>query len=202
MPQKRTEIPEIGIWPALRGAVLSLVKGHRAEANALVKAAGSRTRTVSIFIPKPQCWTEPVPDHEVLESLLSDLALIAVEPTGKLVREVVPQATLFKFYANAPDLTLAVLVKARAIWFKDSKATRLWRWLASNEGIQPLPHKPRVSVWECTDCQLATGYELATDEPVSPFQVEKARKRLAADIKRGKRMAASGARNFPQIPSV
>lgn len=201
MPQQRTEIPVVGIWPALRWKILPLVKQHRRDAAALVKAAGPRTRTCNISVPNPRRWTERVPDDEVLETMLSDLTLVAVEPTGTIVRNCIPPGFLFQCYAVAPELTISVLNAARKIWFKDSAASRLWRWLASNEGIRPLPHKPSVSVWECTDCELATGYEHATGNPAEVDDVLKARKKLAGDISRGMKLRLKLGGNFGRIPS-
>jgi hypothetical protein len=201
MPQQRIEIPSVGIWPALRGKILPLVRRHRGEALALVKAAGPRTRTRKIYRKKLKSLTrstEQVPDNEVIESLLRLLTQIAVQPTGATVQNTIKPSFLFECYTVAPELTLAAIQHARAVWFKDSKATRLWRWMAMGEGVRRKREGKWkwVSVWECTDCELATGYEAATTEEVSPLQAEKARKELVADVELGKKIAASIARNF------
>ena len=186
--QRRVEIPVVGVWPALRHVVLPLVHEHRAEAGALLKAAGPQTRTCETYRPKRSTRIEPVPSGEVIDDLLAMLARLAVAPQGNLVRSTTPPSLLFDRFAVAPNLTLAVLTKARKAWFKSGKAAGLWRWLASNEGVQPLAHQAKRTVWECTDGELALGYETATAEPVEPCDAEKARKKLAADIRKGEKL--------------
>jgi hypothetical protein len=193
--QRKVEIPAVGIWPALRAAILPLAKKYRAEAVALIAAAGPRQRPATVAkgrgVPVGEQTAHRISDAESLESLLENLAILAVEPGGTIARECFPAGYLLQFYIVAPNLTLAVLQTARAVWFKKSKAQFLWRWLASNEGIRALPHQPPKSVWELSDKELLTACEAAHPaKQVRLADVQKARTKLAKDILNGRRLKA------------
>lgn len=192
MAQKRIEVAAVGIWSALRSSILPLAKKHPVEAAKLVKAAGPRESQITSFVPERSVRFEPVPESGVLNHLLELLTYLAVEPDGQIARRCIPPAFLLGCYTHAPELTLAVLRKARAVWFKPSKAQRIWRLLASSPGFQPLPHQPAKTVWYLTDKELMTAMERLPDmEGTTESDVEKARKKLTRDIEAGKRLLAN-----------
>ncbi len=180
MSKPKTEVPCVGIWPALKSSIFPLAKAHREDAAALVKLAGPRVR-----ISYPSGKSEPVPSMEVLDSMLMLLTMTAVEPGGKMA----PKDFLLACYEAAPNLTLALLVKVRKKWFKQSKAAKLWRWMASTGGFRTDAHKVKLfSVWDCADCDLVRAYELAhKGEAVEVDDVMKARRSLASAVRAGER---------------
>lgn len=184
MPQNKKRIQTYGTgWAALRADIVPLAKKHPREAKALIKAVGPKIRT---NYRKRGVTTSAVPSREVLETQLRRLTEIAINPNGFFVRAAIPESTLFQHFAVAPELTLEVIKKARKIWFKDSEATRIWRWLAN--GKLGAGHSP-------TDDELTTAYirqrpESADLRDLKSVQrltakIVKARAKLVADIFRG-----------------
>jgi len=190
MPQKRIEIPAVGIWPILAAEVLAvaLAKEHCGDVRRVLAATplervthrGGKRVTLRACTPE-----------ETLEAILQTLAFIAVAPAAPIAEttQIVQEDFLFRCYHNAPDLTLAVLAAARKFWFKQSKARQLEILMARGNPIKYRAAKKPLCVWDCQDGEIAAAFDLATKgkNSASSGDVTKARKSAAATIKRGER---------------
>jgi hypothetical protein len=181
MPQKKIEIPVVGIWSPLRGYILPIVRKYPDEAKAI--AAIFPTETTEFDTGRKR----RTPDAAVIEEIVKMLAVIAAEPLGFSATKCTPRGWFHSVFSTAPDLTLAVMTEARKRWKGDSIQQRLWRWMASATRIHPTPNKPAYvrSIFDCVDGELSYGFEFDTGKPVSIDAVVKARQKLARDIRKG-----------------
>lgn len=135
-------------------------------------------------------WVKEWPDETltVTTSQLEALCRIATAP-----QRVTPEL-VGGFYLSAPDFVLAVLTKARHEWRKldKSKFGRAKKFVATNSTFKPLdnfPARPWCKIKghseAATDGDVAQAFEIATGEPVNAELVTKARKKVAAEVKRG-----------------
>ncbi|HWX22582.1 MAG TPA: hypothetical protein VN578_21985 [Candidatus Binatia bacterium] len=96
-------------------------------------------------------------------------------------------------YARWPDFTLAALQFIRSQWSPkkegSSKAGKSWRiqkFVLTHLYFPPLKERPKATkcFLNMADCEIATGYEYGTGEPVTVGDVKAARKVLAKRINR------------------
>jgi hypothetical protein len=181
MPQRKKSIEWTGIYPALRADLTSVANKFPNDIDALVRRLGPRVREHHDYI-HGTVHTRPCTRAAYLDVVIDLLASLAVAPNAGLTRATIRRDLLFNCYAAAPDLTLAVLAKARSIWFKRSKARRIMNFMA--EGCE-VPHAPNKNIFEAVDGEVALAFALKTKEQVSTSDVVKARKKLRADVLRG-----------------
>ena len=172
----------------MRGTVLDVAnkRTYRKEVSAMLAAVGPRAK-FTIRSGKQVKLRDCTP-AEILESVLSMLAHVAVAPLGEITCATVPKTFLERGLVAAPKLTRDVLAAAQKFAFKSSKSRRLMRFMAAGEPIQYQAGKKPLDVWEAHDGELARGYTNATGEPVTVADVVKARRELAREIKRGEKI--------------
>jgi hypothetical protein len=127
------------------------------------------------------------PTFHGYEWQLEEMCMWAIQP--KTCAELNITNPLADYYVSNPDLTLAVLTFIRKLWFgKHSRSRRIQNFLATTTGFRVFRDQREKWQWSMTDGEIATGFELATGEAVTMEDVIKARKALAARIKRGQKL--------------
>lgn len=97
-----------------------------------------------------------------------------------------PDSLVQQHLLPEPDLTLALLSFIRKKWIgRNTKSQRIQNFLITHDAFAALPHSSPKRQWGLTDCEVATGFETATNEQVAVGDVVKARKSLARRVAHG-----------------
>lgn len=194
MPQQRIRIQQSGPWSALRATIIPVVNTYTEDASRLAKAFPMESTLIqTLGNGKQQTLKHKCSDAHVLETIVSLLAEIAAEPSGDMAQKCWPDRWFQKTFAVAPDLCLAVMTAARKKWIgHDSLHARLWRFMAGRSIIRDIPGNPKSAatkrIWDVQDQEVALAFEKETGISAPTETVRTARRKLVADIQKGKEL--------------
>jgi len=208
MPQNAIKPAIIGAYSALRGDLWKFVTTAK-QKNAAMKfttALGDMHKIVLVRRNgKIVAEQKPCSANDTLESGLMALAEIALNPSlltaDRFGKDTVTPVLFARLYSAEPDFVLSVLAFIRRRWkpLRTTKARRLFHFMAdaSKYFVKPLPHQKPRCISNCSDGEIATAFaNTPGGAPVELGDVTKARKAVAAAVKKG----LSVARRFKLQP--
>jgi hypothetical protein len=136
-------------------------------------------------------WHEPM---RVSKSWINGIEMAAASPNDFFSKNVYT-----RLYSREPDLAAALLNRMRQKWsrLETSKAGKLKKFLSQNTAAKwergfgaPADQGGNVSLWDLQDGEIATAFEKSPGgQTVTPDDVCKARKWVAANIRAGEKFA-------------